>query len=546
MSADSRLAPPDLVAVLLTVAFAAACTAFVWQPSLASFADDSVSYLVMAQVFSPWQPAAQPVAEAFVREAFYPPLFPLVLALAGGAHDMAIAHAITALLLAACLTALYVLGGRWLGSKWAAAAAVAVTALLPSLWIHVKGILSEPLFCLLLVAILIVLEAGKDDRRRPWALAALMAAMVLTRTVGLVVVAAYALWAVSRRDRPLSVRAQALLPALFAAFAYAAWVLMRPAETADDYMRIVFERGQAIFAADNPWAALGYSFLRQANSLAEAWVGALLLFWVEGRPLRVVLAGVVGALAAAGIALRLAAGKPDAWMTAAYLATFLVWPFYDQMTRFLFPVLPVLVLNAFWAGHTALRALGRPPVLAHGLLVLLLLSLAVPAMGFIHQRAKTGGRYVEMTDWYRTPDLDNARMRAQIHLDLVEEMETIRRLTEPGDSVMWVAPSYIALLADRRGVPAPQANLPPADYRRTVYNANPDYLYLSTYHPRDTVRDVAWRTGMEAMAGHAEAIHSRKPGDGGAIGSALLKIKRASRVGLLTVRGGTGDGHGTH
>jgi hypothetical protein len=111
---------------------------------------------------------------------------------------------------------------------------------------------------------------------------------------------------------------------------------------------------------------------------------------------------------------------------------------------------------------------------------------------------------------------------------------------------MWVAPSYIALLADRRGVPAPQADLPPADYRRTVYNANPDYLYLSTYHPRDTVRDVAWRTGMEAMAGHAEAIHSRKPGDGGAIGSTLLKIKRASRVGLLTVRGGTGDGHGTH
>lgn len=546
MSVRPRLAPPDLAAVLLTGAFAAACTAFVWQPGLASFADDSVSYLVMAQVFSPWQPAVQPVAEAFVREAFYPPLFPLVLALAGGAHDMAIAHAITALLLAACLPALYVLAERWLGSKWAAVAAIVVTALLPSLWIHVKGILSEPLFCLLLVATLITLEAGKQDRKRTWTLAALMAAMVLTRTVGLVVVATYALWAMSRRDQPFSVRAHALLPAFFAAFAYAAWVLMRPAETVDDYMRIVFERGQAIFAADNPWMALGYSFLRQADSLAEAWVGALLLFWVEGRPLRVALAGAVGALAVAGMALRLAAGKPDAWMTAAYLATFLIWPFYDQMTRFLSPVLPVLMLYAFWAGHAALRALGRPPALAHGLFVLLMLSLSAPALGFIYQRAKAAGRHVEMTDWYRTPDLDNARKRAQTHLDLMGEMEMIRKLTEPGESVMWVAPSYIALLADRRGVPAPDADLQPAYYRQAVYDANPDYLYLSTYHPRDTVRDTAWRTGMEAMAGRAEAIYARKPGVGGVIGSALLKIKRASVLGLLKAREGTGDGHGTY
>lgn len=130
-----RLAPPDVAVMLLTVAFAAACATFVWQPSLASFADDSVSYLVMAQVFSPWQPAAQPVAEAFVREAFYPPLFPMVLALAGAAHDMAFAHAITALLLAGCLPALYLLGKRWLDNKWAAAVVVAVTTLLPSLWI---------------------------------------------------------------------------------------------------------------------------------------------------------------------------------------------------------------------------------------------------------------------------------------------------------------------------------------------------------------------------------------------------------------------------
>jgi hypothetical protein len=74
-----RRALPDIAAAVLCAGFAFACARFVWQPSLASLADDSVSYLVMAQVFSPYQAASPAVAEAFPREAFYPPLFPLLL-----------------------------------------------------------------------------------------------------------------------------------------------------------------------------------------------------------------------------------------------------------------------------------------------------------------------------------------------------------------------------------------------------------------------------------------------------------------------------------
>ena len=53
-----------LAAGALTLAFAIACAAFVRQPTLATFADDSVSYLVMAQVFSPWQAASRGYAGA--------------------------------------------------------------------------------------------------------------------------------------------------------------------------------------------------------------------------------------------------------------------------------------------------------------------------------------------------------------------------------------------------------------------------------------------------------------------------------------------------
>src|SRR3972149_3285097 len=96
-------------------------------------------------------------------------------------------------------------------------------------------------------------------------------------------------------------------------------------------------------------------------------------------------------------------------LPAACLVTFLLWPFPDQMTRFLFPVLPVLVLYAFWALAAVLRAVGRAPALGHALLALVALSLSVPALAFIQQRGIAGGRYAEMTDWYRRPDLDDAR-----------------------------------------------------------------------------------------------------------------------------------------
>jgi len=526
-----RFAPADAAVGILVALFACASARFAWQTGLASFADDSVSYLVMAQVFSPWQGVSQPVAEAFVREAFYPPLFPLLLGLIGAGHDIARAHAVTALLLAGWLPLAYALGARWLGGKWRAAAAALVIASLPAPWVLAKGILSEPLFGLLLLGAFFVVETDGNASRKRWSLAILLAALALTRSVGIVVAAGYGLWAVTRSGDSLSGRAKAALPALVAGAAYGLWMLARPASTPDDYLRIVVERSQSVLHADSALAAFALSLLRQARSMAEAWTGSLLLYWVEGSPARVALAGAAGVLALAGLAMRFIAGKADAWMAAAYLTTFLLWPFYDQMTRFLFPLLPILVLYAFWASAQLAVRLKRPAA-AHGLLALLLLSLTAPALAFIYQRAHVAGRYIEMTDWYRTPNLEEARARAQVHLDLLADMEVIRKLTGPGDRIMWVTPSYIALLAGRRGVLAPAADLSPLAYRRAVVAANPDYIFLSEYHPRDTLSAAAWQAGTNALTGHTEVIRMRVRADGGGAQSLLLKaLPLASREG---------------
>ena len=513
---------PDLALAVLVAAFAFACACFVWQPTLATFADDSVSYLVMAQVFSPFQAASPAVAASFAREAFYPPLFPLVLALAGAAHNIAWAHAVTALLLAAALPLAYLLGVRWLGGRGAALAAMACIALAPSLWINSKGILSETLFCLLLVAFFLVLEREKPSG---WRLGLLMAGLALTRTAALPMIAVYGLWAFARRGS-LAERARSALPAAAALLAYALWVLLRPAvQTEGDYASILLDKGQGLFGGSAGFIpALAASVARQANAIAEGWAGSLLLYWVEGRPLRFALASAVGLLALAGMAIRLWRGKPDGWMVAAYLATLLAWPFYEQMERFLFPLLPVLILYAFLAAGEALRAAKGKPALAHALLAGLLLSLVLPAMAFVYQRAQAGGREVAITDWYRTPDLKRARLRSQTHLALLDDMQTIRQITQPGERVMWVTPSYVALLADRSAVAAPDARLTPAAYRDAVRKSGADYVFLSRYHPRDTLRDTAWQAGVRALSDDAKAIHTSTQDGGSIVSSILLRI----------------------
>jgi hypothetical protein len=394
--------------------------------------------------------------------------------------------------------------------------------LLPTLWVHARGILSEPLFGLLLLATLRAVDERAGERMRTVLPAILMAAMALTRTAALPMIAAYVVWALTRRQ-DVAMRARAAMPAVWAIGAYGAWVLLRPAATADSYAQIVLEYGTAFLGAQSPAAAIGASLLRQANALGEAWLAALLLFWVEGQPLRPLLACVVGVLALAGMAMRVIAGKPDAWMSAGYLATLLLWPFYDQMGRFLFPSLPVLVLYAFCASARVLQLVRRPAILGHALNAVLLLSLTVPALSFLAQRAGMPGRHGEIIDWYSTPDLSEARARAQRHLDLFADMEAIGELTRPGERVMWVAPAYVALLAGRHGLAAPDAALAPSAYRQAVHDSGADYVFLSLYHPRDTVRTQAWQAGVAALAHGGKAVHVRRKDDG-TVTSILLKL----------------------
>ena len=182
-------------AALAAVAAAAGgAIAFTWQPGLASLYDDSVFYLMMAQAFSPFGAAAAPVLAAAPYDT-YPPFLPLLLALGGGAFDWRIAHAIVA----ACFGASVFVLGRHAraitGSASMGLAAAVVYAFMPGAWLNVKGVLAEFPYMALSFGILAGYARARDrtpSTGRAIALGALLAALLLTRTIGIALIAAIA------------------------------------------------------------------------------------------------------------------------------------------------------------------------------------------------------------------------------------------------------------------------------------------------------------------------------------------------------------------
>src|SRR5689334_18937499 len=115
-------APMDVrkhAALLALIAIAAPLMfAFTIQARLATFGDDSVSYIVLARYFE--GAAADPLLSPWAAyQSHFPPLLPILLWITGGAHDYRVGYAVVA----ACAVGALPLIARFAGKELASARA---------------------------------------------------------------------------------------------------------------------------------------------------------------------------------------------------------------------------------------------------------------------------------------------------------------------------------------------------------------------------------------------------------------------------------------
>ncbi len=433
---------------------------FYWGTSdrLLSFGGDNATYLLIARDFSPYG-ASSPGALGYAHQNYYPPLYPLFLAITGTSHSLVAAHVATITLLLASFLVLF----AWCRSAGLdSLASFAVTlafAAVRGTYFTALEIESEPLYLLLtLVALFAARRApGRDDFAWPVVAALAVGAATLTRSAGLALLAAYGVHLLIRRPKRFPILALlAVVPALL-------W--MRHGGNSD-YTRILIDRYQI-----GGIAAIRDGLAIQLASLANDW---LALFAVEpSAPVALVTTGVA-VLGLAGALMRLRRGEFDALYLGAYLTLIVIWPFPGEMARFLVVALPIVLFQAAWAAGAALTRVPSTRMARWlGLaLAMALISVLVPQIALTTARFH-GGASPELADLRRSALwFDADRVTAEKMLRFAARLEdALRGISQhvPAEACVFsVKPSLVGLFADRRSVYTPPGSLDDAAFHREI------------------------------------------------------------------------------
>jgi hypothetical protein len=500
--------------VVVLVLASALYVPLTWSGELASLGGDAAIYLLSARHYAPWLPADS-VAEAFATHSQFPPVYPLLLTLSGGAVDLAVAHAVTTLSLLAAFAALY----AWqiqlgLGRGWAAVI-TALFAAMPGTFVQSLYLHSENLYLALTLAALALLTSAVRTRDSSlfWAATAVTAAAVMTRTVGVSLLPALAVVIVRCRPRGWPVM---LLASIAPALAWSVW------HTSEwSYSDSLAQR----YAGAPLETILGHL---TANAAATGWGLARNVLVLPSLLWTVVLLGVL----ALPVAIRrFCGGEPDAWYLGAYLAILVIWPYPDESRRFTWVLVPLLTV---YAGLAATQLLGQTerlsarvkrgiPLSLMALLALIVgpeLALSLQRAAAVPEGADPAMRH--LPEWYGAEPRES-REKAELHLAMVRALQDFGTEIPGGECVLSINPAVVAFHSGHdSSIPPPEEvddvgfgqQLAAQGCRYIVLLAARSPTFPTTYYP------------LERLGQRAEVISVHRLETGSAQGRVVAGLAR--------------------
>lgn len=432
---------------------------------------DNAAYWLTAQAWSPWQ-TASPIAADFARSSTYPPLYPLLLAWAGGAGSLQAAHAMTALLLLAGFAALWQFAHR-AGLDGLAAAGVTFTyACLSTVRLEGLDLHSEPLYVvlsLLALACAVRLRA----RPEPWlaaGLGVLVAGALLTRSCGVMLLAAVAFTGLRERRREWGV---ALVPGLLAVVVNA---LLQHSQ------HRYFSEFMARYASTDPVQALAESW----RTVSVAWAVA-----IGGQGLSYASAWVLGAfglVAVAAAGRRAWQGHVDGTYALAYLGLLALWPYPAETVRLFMPYLGLALVQVCVAARELvgsrnavqwLQLWWLPLCFALGDTLSFASRLAVPISPDL-------APYRRSTYW-QAPDVSRAMLGVGLLRAVDQALSALPGQVPAGQCVLSTKPSVVAALGARISKAPPPAELDTPAFESAMAATGCRYALLlaiqsPTYH----------------------------------------------------------------
>jgi hypothetical protein len=487
---NAAVIPSRLRGLVFFLVVAPLAVAFAWQGQIASFADDSASYLTLAHYFSP---SGSPIVSEWAGyHSNFPPLLPLLLAFTGGVHNLHIAYALVAMFAAAGAALFYRYAALDLGERGGLLAAV-LFLLTTTAWITLKGVLSETLYLFALMASLVYYETrirGREPRTYEWFLfGLLLACAALSRAIGILLLAAYVLHLLVRAWKDRRLVARAWLPAVVVLVLAGLWYALRPKAPVDMY-------GMAAQWVAGWWMADPFEMGRGATTLIfSGWIRSFMADHDVTLGAKIVF-GAVGLLALAEAIERAWRNRLDGWFVLLTLDVIFVWTFTPETTRrLLYPLVPLMILFAI---SLVRRLLARSPLhdrrrlLAVSAIVALPVLLVLPALwimankSFDHRPVIAGcpQQYREIAPYYSTLNLEEAEKLAVLEVSILCGLQMVDKVTPPNAVLMWSRPEYVTLLGHRRTVPM-YYRWTPAEMRAAIARDKVDYVVVTAIFKND-------------------------------------------------------------
>lgn len=441
-----------------------------WSTELGDFGGDNAVYLLTARHFSLWS-SSSPAARYFATHSPYPPLYPLVLAIFGGAENLWVAHIITTTTLLLAFYVLYLWVRRLEIAPALAALFTLLFALFPGTYMNALGVLSENLY--LLTTLLALLGVARFEYSRDpvwlWVAAASIIGATLTRSAGVSLTAAFVLYLAL--NRPVQYR----YLALSVVSAGLLWQWFGP-HAGSSYVDFLVAQYGAV-----PLQALPHLLARQARVLWAGWVGNL-----TSSPVGFWVAGAAGILCLTGTVLRILRRRFDGLYAASYLTLLLVWPFPAEAQRFVMVIVPILLVH----GVLLLNLLPRikvgaadcPPaaVMLLALTLVCMPTLLLTAQRFMQPLPKELASFRRTAAWY-APDSRTALAEIEDDKAMVDHLRSVAAIVPEQECVYSIKPSILGYYAGRISLIPPRPNFSQAGFDEYLRRTGCRFFYLAGF-----------------------------------------------------------------
>lgn len=454
-----------------------------WAGNSSGFSD-AIDYLFMADFYSEWlQGYRSEEVVDYYRNTRFPPLFPLLLAFAGG-DSRHIARAILVSCFIAVMAAASV--GAWAQKELKDLRIAAWIALMllwyPAYFILNLNLVSEPL-AILLICLIFTLATQPTTPSILLIIALLTGISPLVRTATIPIIPALVIWLSVQHSIRIGWKIVAIA---ISAIPFSLWSLYRSLLGAESYMHSL--RPNRVLATMGVWPdALWLLPQRISSAMASNWESphSALSF----------IATALMALALPGLIIRLRNNYLDAWFLAGYAAMILIWPFPEETSRFLIVVYPILLLHAVvtarWLdAHWWLKC-GKTEGASFLIFAAIITSISVTTMlGFANRAA------IPVDPILLADKREAYFFRAKTDTEAVAAAEVVGRARilagEAEHKVPKTAciytdfPQFVTFYSRRRVVPFP-ANLTQAERAQRILQAC-DYFFLAGFSGAQTRR----------------------------------------------------------